>query len=41
MRRERGIIQGVFFDQWIVVDAKANALGLAFSNGGKALIGDL
>jgi hypothetical protein len=29
-----------FYNQWLVVDKTANRLGIAFSNGGNALIGD-
>ncbi|MEZ5988728.1 MAG: hypothetical protein R3F30_06325 [Planctomycetota bacterium] len=36
---DTGLVNVVFHDQWIVLDPKANTLGLAFSNGGTGTIG--
>jgi len=33
------LMGGTFYNQWIVVDPSANALGLAFSDGGKGTMG--
>jgi hypothetical protein len=35
-----GLISGTFFDQWWVIDPAANALQLAFSNGGRGIFGN-
>ena len=36
----QSLVSTTFYSQWIVLDARANALGLTLSNGGIGLIGD-
>lgn len=38
---DRNLISLSIFNQWLVVDLKANALGIIVSNGGKATFGEL
>ncbi len=37
---EKSLLGNPFYNQWLVLDAGANALNLSFSNGGKGLIGN-
>ena len=36
---DRNLVGGRFYNQWLIVDAPANPLGIVFTNGGAALIG--
>ena len=37
---EKSLLGNPFYNQWLVLDPGANSLNLAFSNGGKGLIGN-